>query len=128
MARIRRGHQKIEIKKMTNEKNLLVTFSKRRFGIFKKASELSTLCNVDVAVLVFSPGKKVFSFGNKSVDSVIQRFVNGAPPISSGPTGLIQAYRHTNIRRGLNAQLMQTSQGLGFDNSTTKYIMNKDGP
>ncbi|KAF5731869.1 MADS-box transcription factor family protein [Tripterygium wilfordii] len=106
MARISRGRQKIEIKKMTNESNLHVTFSKRRLGIFKKASELCTLCDVDVAVLIFSPGKKVFSFGHKSVDSVIQRFVNGAPPISSGPTELIQAYRETTIR-DLNTQLME---------------------
>ncbi|XP_038683050.1 agamous-like MADS-box protein AGL62 [Tripterygium wilfordii] len=114
MARISRGRQKIEIKKMTNESNLHVTFSKRRLGIFKKASELCTLCDVDVAVLIFSPGKKVFSFGHKSVDSVIQRFVNGAPPISSGPTELIQAYRETTIR-DLNTQLMEVLDQLEME-------------
>ncbi|XP_054799567.1 agamous-like MADS-box protein AGL29 isoform X3 [Prosopis cineraria] len=33
-----------------------VTFSKRRFGIFKKASELCTLCAVEMVLIIFSPG------------------------------------------------------------------------
>ncbi|KAL9319330.1 hypothetical protein ACSQ67_015847 [Phaseolus vulgaris] len=53
-----RGRQKIEIKKMSNEHNLRVTFSKRRTGIFKKASELATLCGVDIAVIMFSPSSQ----------------------------------------------------------------------
>jgi len=57
-----RGRQKIEIKKMSNEHNLRVTFSKRRTGIFKKASELATLCGVDIAVIMFSPSSQVYVF------------------------------------------------------------------
>ncbi|KAL5070227.1 hypothetical protein RYX36_021114 [Vicia faba] len=53
-----RGRQKIEMKKMSNKSNLQVTFSKRRSGIFKKASELCTLCDANVAIVVFSPGEK----------------------------------------------------------------------
>ncbi|KAL5070236.1 hypothetical protein RYX36_021123 [Vicia faba] len=53
-----RGRQKIEMKKMSNESNLQVTFSKHRNGIFKKASELYTLCDANVAIVVFSPGEK----------------------------------------------------------------------
>nr|KYP40311.1 Agamous-like MADS-box protein AGL62 [Cajanus cajan] len=75
-----KGRQKIEMKKISNERNLHVTFSKRRNGIFKKASELATLCGVDLAVIVFSPGQRVFSFGTPSVDSVIQRYTGQAPP------------------------------------------------
>jgi hypothetical protein len=50
-----KGRRKIEMKKMSNQSNLQVTFSKRRSGIFKKASELSTLCGVDLALVGFSP-------------------------------------------------------------------------
>ncbi|KAL7236225.1 hypothetical protein ACSBR1_019478 [Camellia fascicularis] len=44
MARKSKGRQKIEITRMSKESNRLVTFSKRRSGLFKKASELCTLC------------------------------------------------------------------------------------
>ncbi|KAJ4883723.1 Agamous-like MADS-box protein AGL62 [Raphanus sativus] len=62
--------------KMENESNLQVTFSKRRSGLFKKASELNTLCGADIAVIVFSPGGKVYSFGHPSVELVLNRFLN----------------------------------------------------
>ena len=53
-----------------------VTFSKRRTGLFKKANELATLCGAEVAIVVFSPGGKPFSFGHPTVDSVSDRFLN----------------------------------------------------
>uniref|UniRef100_A0A803LGR3 MADS-box domain-containing protein n=1 Tax=Chenopodium quinoa TaxID=63459 RepID=A0A803LGR3_CHEQI len=70
-----RGRQKVPMVRMEKATNRLVTFSKRRSGLFKKASELCTLCDAQVAVIVFSPGKKVFSFGHPSVDAVINRYL-----------------------------------------------------
>ncbi|XP_019096446.1 PREDICTED: agamous-like MADS-box protein AGL62 [Camelina sativa] len=72
----RGGRQKIEMKKIKNESNLQVTFSKRRFGLFKKASELCTLCGAEILMIVFSPGGKAFSFGHPSVRELIHRFLN----------------------------------------------------
>ncbi|KAL5075098.1 hypothetical protein RYX36_014082 [Vicia faba] len=53
------GRQKIEIKKMRNESNLQVTFSRRHSGLFKKAIELSTLCDAQISLVVFSPSEKI---------------------------------------------------------------------
>lgn len=61
-----------------------VTFSKRRTGLFKKANELATLCGAEVAVVVFSPGGKPFSFGHPNVDSVADRFLNQDPEPKDG--------------------------------------------
>ncbi|KAL3376487.1 hypothetical protein AABB24_003092 [Solanum stoloniferum] len=72
-----RGRQKIPIEKIANKNSLQVTFSKRRAGLFKKASELSALSGAQVVVIVESPAGKLFSFGNPSVDSVIHRFEKG---------------------------------------------------
>ncbi|XP_039142151.1 agamous-like MADS-box protein AGL61 [Dioscorea cayenensis subsp. rotundata] len=72
------GRQKIEIKKIENEEARQVTFSKRRTGLFKKASELSILCGAEVGLVVFSPAGKAFSFGHPSVDIVTDRFLAGA--------------------------------------------------
>ncbi|KAK4710467.1 hypothetical protein R3W88_004980 [Solanum pinnatisectum] len=72
-----RGRQKIPIEKIANKNSLQVTFSKRRAGLVKKASELSAFSGAQVAVIVESPAGKLFSFGNPSVDSVIHRFEKG---------------------------------------------------
>ncbi|CAA0834263.1 Agamous-like MADS-box protein AGL62 [Striga hermonthica] len=71
-----KGRQKIMIARIENETNRQVTFSKRRAGLFKKASELSTLCGAESAVVVFSPSGKAHSFGNPSVDAIINRFLS----------------------------------------------------
>ncbi|KAI8562797.1 hypothetical protein RHMOL_Rhmol03G0063100 [Rhododendron molle] len=39
-----------------------MTFSKRRKGVFKKAEELAVLCDVNVALIVFSATGKLFQF------------------------------------------------------------------
>ncbi|MBA0677137.1 hypothetical protein Goari_018558, partial [Gossypium aridum] len=99
------GRQKIEMVKIKDESNLQVTFSKRRSGLFKKASELCTLCGVEIAIIVFSPGNKVFSFGHPDVENILNRYVHNTRDTS--PTWqLIEAHRNAIIRR-LNAQLTE---------------------
>ncbi|RDY08515.1 Agamous-like MADS-box protein AGL62, partial [Mucuna pruriens] len=110
-AKKSRGRQKVEMKKMSNESNLQVTFSKRRSGLFKKASELCTLCGADVALIVFSPGEKVFSFGHPNVDAVIDRYLARAPPPNSGTMQFLEAHRMANLS-GLNAQLTEMNNQL----------------
>lgn len=62
--------------KIEKESHRQVAFSKRRAGLFKKASELCTLCGVEVAIIVFSPAKKPFSFGHPNVYTVLDRYKN----------------------------------------------------
>lgn len=68
------GRGKIEIKRIENTTNRLVTFCKRRNGLLKKAYELSVLCEADVALIIFSGRGKLFEFANKSVDRTIERY------------------------------------------------------
>ncbi|XP_060199369.1 agamous-like MADS-box protein AGL104 isoform X2 [Lycium barbarum] len=71
------GRVKLQIKKIENTTNRQVTFSKRRNGLIKKAYELSVLCDVDVALIMFSPSGRVSSFsGNKSIEDIMARYVN----------------------------------------------------
>ncbi|KAK8508521.1 hypothetical protein V6N11_049266 [Hibiscus sabdariffa] len=56
--------QKIEIKRIVNTAARQVTFSKRRRGLFKKAHELSTLCDAEIALLVFSATGKLFEYSS----------------------------------------------------------------
>ncbi|KAL5075065.1 hypothetical protein RYX36_014049 [Vicia faba] len=68
------------MKKISNESNLQVTFSRRRSRLFKKTSELSTLCDAQISLVVFSPSEKLFSFGHPNIDTVIDRYLSRVPP------------------------------------------------
>lgn len=103
------GRKKIEITKILDPNARQVCFSKRRGGLFKKASELSILCGAEIAVLVFSQAGKVFSFGHPNVDYVIDKHLHAgdddaAPDASQyvdtarldGLDGLEQHYNRIN--------------------------------
>lgn len=77
MSKKTQGRKKIEIKQLENSSNKQVTFSKRRAGIFKKASELTVLCGADVAVIVFSSADKVFCYGHPNINAVLDSYQNG---------------------------------------------------
>ncbi|KAG6421930.1 hypothetical protein SASPL_118490 [Salvia splendens] len=99
------GRQKIKIQKIEVKNHLQVTFSKRRSGLFKKASELCTLCGVEIGIIVFSPAGKVFSFGHPNVESIIDRFLARNPvPNAHDPFQLVEAQRNASVRE-LNLQL-----------------------
>ncbi|XP_038681226.1 agamous-like MADS-box protein AGL62 [Tripterygium wilfordii] len=122
MVRTSRGRQKVEMKKMENESNLQVTFSKRRTGLFKKACELCTLCGADVAIIVFSPGNKVFSFGHPDVETIIDRFLTRHTPSTSGALQLVEAHRNASLR-DLNFQLTQVLDLLEAERKRGEELM-----
>ncbi|KAE8690739.1 hypothetical protein F3Y22_tig00110893pilonHSYRG00416 [Hibiscus syriacus] len=105
------GRQRVEMKKITNETHLIVSFSKRKAGLFKKASEISTLCGAELAIVVFSPSKKPFSFGNPTVDTVVDRYLNCSPPDTSETSLLIKARQNANIRQ-LNNEITRATDKL----------------
>ncbi|KAL6562004.1 hypothetical protein OROGR_003011 [Orobanche gracilis] len=90
------GRRKIEMKKMEKKANLQVTFTKRRKGLFRKASELSVLCGAEIAILVQSPADKIFAFG--SVDALIGRF-QGDGEIASSASSCWQIAEQVECRR-----------------------------
>ncbi|XP_058735896.1 agamous-like MADS-box protein AGL29 [Vicia villosa] len=69
------GRRKIEIEMVKDPNTRQVTFSKRRTGLFKKANELTILCGAEVAIVVFSPGNKPYSFGHPGVDVVAANYL-----------------------------------------------------
>ncbi|KAJ1288660.1 hypothetical protein BS78_02G104700 [Paspalum vaginatum] len=108
------GRKKIEIKPIENEQARRVCFSKRRQGLFKKASELSTLCGAMVGCIVFSISGTCFSFGHPSVDDVVNRFLNTVPP--SAPDSVCES--HDSDRavsdpvQGLHMEYIELEQSL----------------
>ncbi|KAF8370201.1 hypothetical protein HHK36_020473 [Tetracentron sinense] len=80
------GKRKIEIAKLEDPNKRQVTFSKRRKGLFKKAAEACSLCDAEIAVIVFSPAGKPYTFGHTSVDSLIDRYLSNSRsgPVNNG--------------------------------------------
>ncbi|KAL8541648.1 hypothetical protein ACS0TY_002783 [Phlomoides rotata] len=108
------GRQKIKIEKIEVKNHLQVTFSKRRSGLFKKASELCTLCGVEIGIIVFSPAKKVFSFGHPNVESIIDRFLARPAPNTNDPFLIVEAHRNAGLRE-LNQQLGQITEEVELE-------------
>ncbi|KAI4387225.1 hypothetical protein MLD38_005070 [Melastoma candidum] len=61
------------------DSNKNVSFLTRRASLFRMANDLCTLCAVETATVLFSPGDKGNSFGLPSIDAVIDRFHNFDP-------------------------------------------------
>ncbi|KAG7971791.1 hypothetical protein I3843_07G152200 [Carya illinoinensis] len=57
---------KIQIKRIENETNRQVTYSKRRKGLFKKAHELTVLCDAKISLIMISSNKKLRDYVSPS--------------------------------------------------------------
>ncbi|CAF2339728.1 unnamed protein product [Brassica rapa] len=62
------GRGKIEIKRIENVNNRVLTFSKRRNGLVKKAKEITVLCDAKVALIVFASNGKMTDYCCPSMD------------------------------------------------------------
>ncbi|XP_031375301.1 MADS-box protein AGL24-like [Punica granatum] len=112
--------ERIMMKKIDNATARQLTFSKRRRGLFKKAEELSVLCNAEIAVVVFSATGKLFEYSSSSsVRNAISRYdlyknntgrVNNLPPLHLQP---------------VNSDQINISKGAG-DTSSKQRKMRED--
>lgn len=68
------AREKIKIKKIDNITARQVTFSKRRRGLFKKAAELSVLCDAEVALIIFSATGKLFEYASSSMEDILGKY------------------------------------------------------
>ncbi|TKY60838.1 Agamous MADS-box protein AGL61 [Spatholobus suberectus] len=103
------GRRKIEITEVKDPNTRQVTFSKRRTGLFKKANELSILCGAEVAIVVFSPGNKPYSFGHPSVDAVAAKFLQQEPESNVAKPNDVQGNGPSNEVGDVDALYQQLS-------------------
>nr|XP_043635424.1 truncated transcription factor CAULIFLOWER A-like isoform X2 [Erigeron canadensis] len=69
------GRGKVTLKRIENNINRQVTFSKRRSGLLKKAHEISVLCDVEVALIIFSAKGKLCEFAtDASMDRILDKY------------------------------------------------------
>ncbi|GME98357.1 unnamed protein product [[Candida] boidinii] len=70
------GRRKIQIEPITDERNRTVTFVKRKAGLFKKAHELSVLCQVDLAVLIIGHNHKIYEYSSNNTNEIIDKITS----------------------------------------------------
>ena len=68
------GRKKIPIKCISDDRTRQVTFSKRKFGLMKKAYELSILCNCEVGIIIMTTSNKLFQFASRDMDQLLLRY------------------------------------------------------
>ncbi|CAO2165533.1 unnamed protein product [Urochloa humidicola] len=64
-----------------DDRDRSLTFFKRRYGIFKAASDLSTLTGARVAMVLESENEKFSSFGTPDASPIVDAFLSGDAPI-----------------------------------------------
>jgi len=60
-----------------------VTFTKRKFGLMKKAYELSVLCDCEIALIMFSSSNKLFQYASTDMDRVLLKYTEYNEPHES---------------------------------------------
>uniref|UniRef100_A0A7S3GA81 MADS-box domain-containing protein n=1 Tax=Palpitomonas bilix TaxID=652834 RepID=A0A7S3GA81_9EUKA len=68
------GRRKIAIERINDERNRSVTFTKRKNGLFKKAIELSVLCDCEIALIVFNSSQKLYQYCSTDMDKVLLKY------------------------------------------------------
>lgn len=60
-----------------------VTFTKRKFGLMKKAYELSVLCDCEIALIIFNSTNKLFQYASTDMDKVLLKYTEYNEPHES---------------------------------------------
>ena len=60
-----------------------MTFNKRKFGVMKKAYELSVLCDCEIALIIFSSSNKLYQYASTDMDKVLLKYTEYNEPHES---------------------------------------------
>lgn len=57
-----------------------MTFTKRKFGLMKKAYELSVLCDCEIVIIIFNNNNKLFQYASSNVDNILLKYTEHNEP------------------------------------------------
>ncbi|XP_007897002.1 myocyte-specific enhancer factor 2B [Callorhinchus milii] len=93
------GRKKIQISRIVDQRNRQVTFTKRKFGLMKKAYELSVLCDCEIALIIFNSTNRLFQYASTDMDRVLLKYTEYSEPHESRTnTDILETLR----KKGLN--------------------------
>ncbi|KAF3834086.1 hypothetical protein F7725_025290 [Dissostichus mawsoni] len=87
-----------------------VTFTKRKFGLMKKAYELSVLCDCEIALIIFNHANKLFQYASTDMDKVLLKYTEYNEPHESRT----------------NADIIETLRKKGFNGCDSPELDGED--
>ncbi|XVF43682.1 hypothetical protein PTKIN_Ptkin02bG0060100 [Pterospermum kingtungense] len=101
------GRRKLEMKRIEDKSSLHVTFSKRRSGLIKKARQLSVLCDVQIALVIFSSRGRLYEFSTAdSLANILERYQNHCETVAEASKDANEALlSHTELLHMVQCQL-----------------------
>nr|ASZ79965.1 MADS37 [Bambusa multiplex] len=104
--KVKRKRGRVELRRIEDRTSRQVRFSKRRSGLFKKARELSVLCDAEVALVVFSPAGRLYEFASSdsSIEKLFGRYWNIPNTINDLNIEARDSRVDCNIQLGQNEQ------------------------
>ncbi|KAL2089599.1 hypothetical protein ACEWY4_014287 [Coilia grayii] len=107
------GRKKIQISRIMDQRNRQVTFTKRKFGLMKKAYELSVLCDCEIALIIFNSTNRLFQYASTDMDKVLLKYTEYSEPHESRTnTDILEMLR----RKGLGLE------GAELDNEESMQV------
>ncbi|XP_058720433.1 myocyte-specific enhancer factor 2C isoform X4 [Poecile atricapillus] len=106
------GRKKIQITRIMDERNRQVTFTKRKFGLMKKAYELSVLCDCEIALIIFNSTNKLFQYASTDMDKVLLKYTEYNEPHESRTNSDIVEALHKKENKGCESPDPDSSYAL----------------
>uniref|UniRef100_A0A3Q1HX27 Myocyte-specific enhancer factor 2A-like n=1 Tax=Acanthochromis polyacanthus TaxID=80966 RepID=A0A3Q1HX27_9TELE len=97
-----------------------VTFMKRKFGLMKKAYELSVLCDCEIALIIFNGSNKLFQYASTDMDKVLLKYTEYNEPHESRTNSDIVEALNKKEHRGCDSPDAEASYVL-TPNTEEKY-------
>ncbi|KAB0395210.1 hypothetical protein E2I00_019615, partial [Balaenoptera physalus] len=89
----------------------LVTFTKRKFGLMKKAYELSVLCDCEIALIIFNSANRLFQYASTDMDRVLLKYTEYSEPHESRTnTDILETLKRRGV--GLDGQELEPEEGI----------------
>ncbi|XP_011949923.1 PREDICTED: myocyte-specific enhancer factor 2B isoform X1 [Cercocebus atys] len=104
------GRKKIQISRILDQRNRQVTFTKRKFGLMKKAYELSVLCDCEIALIIFNSANRLFQYASTDMDRVLLKYTEYSEPHESRTnTDILETLKRRGI--GLDGPELEPDEG-----------------
>ncbi|XP_061744621.1 myocyte-specific enhancer factor 2B isoform X3 [Nerophis ophidion] len=95
---VKMGRKKIQISRILDQRNRQVTFTKRKFGLMKKAYELSVLCDCEIALIIFNSTNRLFQYASTDMDKVLLKYTEYSEPHESRTnTDILETLRRKRL-------------------------------
>lgn len=115
------GRKKITLTKLTDPRSRQVTFSKRKFGLFKKSYELSLMCGCDIAVILISSNNKLYQYSSENMESTLMKYSEWSGKVETKTADEVEKLVKKGKERSPEVTSPNKWAGFDFHQATNKF-------